>query len=278
MFAGDAGGHPAFRPTRRLTTLDVAEVLAAVEALVARRLRSMGLVAGDDVGGESLERVCRYVLRPPVAADRIEVTGDGQVRLSLREPWRDGTTGFVFDPVDFLGRLAVLVPRPRSGAPRLVARRKDPRASSAVGRDDTPDPRRRPRRRQPFASCPPPIAEPRGSVTTRRCGSPCSSGSPPPSTRFLRGSPLSSESSTVVTDLLSIVDPTSPASDKIALFRSLFRGRADVYPRRLETGKRASPGTRRRARMSGKPRGAPRLRGRVSVRLLPIVFERPAAI
>jgi hypothetical protein len=62
---------------------------------------------------QRLERACRYVLRPPVAADRIALTNDGQVRLRLRKPWRDGTTGFVFDPVDFLGRLAVLVPRPR---------------------------------------------------------------------------------------------------------------------------------------------------------------------
>ena len=35
------------------------------------------------------------------------------MRLALRHPWRDGTTGLVFDPVEFLGRLAVLVPRPR---------------------------------------------------------------------------------------------------------------------------------------------------------------------
>lgn len=62
---------------------------------------------------ERLERVCRYVLRPPVAVDRLHVTSDGRVHVSLREPWRDGTTDFVFDPVDFLGRLAVLVPRPR---------------------------------------------------------------------------------------------------------------------------------------------------------------------
>jgi hypothetical protein len=53
------------------------------------------------------------VLRPPVAVDRVHVTTDGRVRVSLREPWRDGTTDFVFDPADFLGRLAVLVPRPR---------------------------------------------------------------------------------------------------------------------------------------------------------------------
>jgi len=41
------------------------------------------------------------------------VTGDGRVRLELRHAWRDGTTALVFDPVEFLGRLAVLVPRPR---------------------------------------------------------------------------------------------------------------------------------------------------------------------
>ncbi len=62
---------------------------------------------------DRLERVVRYVLRPPVAQERLKVTGEGQVRLELRHPWRDGTTALVFDPVEFLGRLAVLVPRPR---------------------------------------------------------------------------------------------------------------------------------------------------------------------
>ena len=62
---------------------------------------------------ERLERVCRYALRPPVARERLSVTGAGRVRLHLRQPWADGTTHLVFDPVEFLGRLAVLVPRPR---------------------------------------------------------------------------------------------------------------------------------------------------------------------
>lgn len=62
---------------------------------------------------ERLERVCRYALRPPVAPERLAVTADGQVRLALRQPWGDGTMHVVFDPVEFLGRLAVVVPRPR---------------------------------------------------------------------------------------------------------------------------------------------------------------------
>jgi hypothetical protein len=48
-----------------------------------------------------------------VAQERIHLTAEGQVRLQFRQPWRDGTTDVVFDPVEFLGRLAVLVPRPR---------------------------------------------------------------------------------------------------------------------------------------------------------------------
>ncbi len=62
---------------------------------------------------ERLERVCRYALRPPVARERLSVTDTGQVRLQLRQRWADGTKHLSFDPVEFLGRLAVLVPRPR---------------------------------------------------------------------------------------------------------------------------------------------------------------------
>ena len=62
---------------------------------------------------ERLERVCRYVLRPPVAQDRLSLTADGQVRLALKHPWSDGTTHLLFDPVELLERLAVITPRPR---------------------------------------------------------------------------------------------------------------------------------------------------------------------
>jgi hypothetical protein len=60
-----------------------------------------------------LERLCRYILRPAVTSERLQFGDDGQVRWRLPRPWRDGTTHVQFDPCDFLGRLAVLVPRPR---------------------------------------------------------------------------------------------------------------------------------------------------------------------
>ena len=39
-----------------------------------------------------------------------------------------------------------------------------------------------------------------------------------------------------------LVNQTSPSQAKVALFRSLFRGREDVYPRRFESRKTAKAG------------------------------------
>ncbi len=66
--------------------------------------------AGDN---ERLEHLCRYVLRPPVAQDALELTPDGKVLLRLRRPWRDGTRAIRFEPSEFLENLAVIIPRPR---------------------------------------------------------------------------------------------------------------------------------------------------------------------
>jgi Putative transposase len=35
------------------------------------------------------------------------------VRVTLKAPWHDGTTHLLFEPVEFLGKLAALVPRSR---------------------------------------------------------------------------------------------------------------------------------------------------------------------
>ena len=37
----------------------------------------------------------------------------GQVGLKRKTPWRDGTTHLVMSPLEFMQRLAALVPRPR---------------------------------------------------------------------------------------------------------------------------------------------------------------------
>jgi len=60
-----------------------------------------------------LGRLCRYVSRPPVAAERLALTASGQARYTLRTPHRDGTTHLVLEPLDLMARLAALVPPPR---------------------------------------------------------------------------------------------------------------------------------------------------------------------
>ena len=62
---------------------------------------------------ERLERLCRYALRPPLAQDRLHVSAEGTIWLTLRHRWADGTTHLRFDPLELLERLAVLTPRPR---------------------------------------------------------------------------------------------------------------------------------------------------------------------
>jgi hypothetical protein len=101
-------------------------------------------VAADD--GPGLERLCRYVLRPPVAQERLTVTPDGLVLVALKSEWHDGTTHLLFTPVELLEKLAALTPRPRVNlvayhgilAPRARAR------ALAVGQVSAPPPEERP--------------------------------------------------------------------------------------------------------------------------------------
>jgi hypothetical protein len=62
---------------------------------------------------DRLERVCRYALRTPLAQERLHQTSEGEIWLTLRRRWADGTTHLRFDPLELLERLAVLTPRPR---------------------------------------------------------------------------------------------------------------------------------------------------------------------
>ena len=59
------------------------------------------------------ERLCRYIARPAVAEKRLTVNAQGKVVYLLKTPYRDGTTHVVFEPLDFIARLAALVPQPR---------------------------------------------------------------------------------------------------------------------------------------------------------------------
>ena len=70
---------------------------------------------------QALEQLCRYITGPALANERVQTNAAGQVVLKLKTPWRDGTTHLVMSPLEFMQRLAALVPRPRLHLIRLVS-------------------------------------------------------------------------------------------------------------------------------------------------------------
>ena len=61
-----------------------------------------------------VERLCRYLLRPPFAQERLRLRADGRIALELKRAWHDGTRELVFEPLEFLERLAAMTPRPET--------------------------------------------------------------------------------------------------------------------------------------------------------------------
>ena len=62
---------------------------------------------------------------PPSGQQAIDIYGSadfafaGNIRYQLKTPYRDGTTHVIFEPLDFMARLAALVPRPRANLTRF---------------------------------------------------------------------------------------------------------------------------------------------------------------
>ena len=71
---------------------------------------NVAVPAGDR---DRLEHLCGYVLRPPVAQDALQLTGDGKILLTMNRRWRDGTRAVLFEPHELIEKLAALIPKPR---------------------------------------------------------------------------------------------------------------------------------------------------------------------
>ena len=68
---------------------------------------------------DKLEKLCRHIARPAIANEGLSTNDRGQVIYRFKQPFRDGSTHVVLDPLDFIARLAALVPRPRSNLTRF---------------------------------------------------------------------------------------------------------------------------------------------------------------
>ena len=79
-------------------------------------VRGVNLHARQCVDGRDrrqLERLCRYITRPPLAQDRLELRPDGKLELTLKNVWKDGTRAILLPPRDLIIRLIAAIPPPR---------------------------------------------------------------------------------------------------------------------------------------------------------------------
>jgi len=106
------------------TTLsdELTHLVHTISHRIARFLERQGQIAGFSLHAgimarrdqrKKLERLCRYICRPAVSEKRLAMTSGGRIRYQLKTPYRDGTTHVFFQPLDFIARLAALVPKPR---------------------------------------------------------------------------------------------------------------------------------------------------------------------
>ncbi len=68
---------------------------------------------------KKLERLCRYITRPVIAEQRLSLASNGNVIVALKTPYDDGTSHVVLSPMELMGRLAALVPKPRVNLTRF---------------------------------------------------------------------------------------------------------------------------------------------------------------
>jgi hypothetical protein len=116
-----AVGPQAGRKVFTLQTLpacDAGESVTDTVGKVAGFSLHAGVAARADER-KKLERLCRYISRPAVSEKRLSLTPNGNVRYQLKTPYRDGTTHVIFEPLDFIARLAALVPKPRANLTRF---------------------------------------------------------------------------------------------------------------------------------------------------------------
>ena len=147
---GPQAGRKVFT-LQTLPQVDIDEMHSATVGQVAGFNLHAGVGARADQR-RKLERLCRYIARPAVSVQRLSLTAQGKVRYQLKTPYSDGTTHVIFEPLDFISRLAALVPKPRVNLTRyhgvfapnsehraLVtpARRGRANKTTALGREDT---------------------------------------------------------------------------------------------------------------------------------------------
>ena len=118
---------PINRPALRRTSVEVSICNVSVKMALrlsrtyfrpARNIPLLAKVSGFSLHAATvceahqrsrLERLCRYVTRPPIATQRLSVDGQGRVVYRYKQPFRNGSTHVVLEPLTCSGFLKPLL-------------------------------------------------------------------------------------------------------------------------------------------------------------------------
>jgi hypothetical protein len=126
-YTGAVTQRVALGPQRGRPVMKLRDPLKAYLASAPGRVTRGGLlcahVDGFDLHGRvafgahqraRITQLVRYCARPPLANGRLRELPSGHYLLTLKGPWRDGTTHLRFEPVELMERLAAQIPKPRA--------------------------------------------------------------------------------------------------------------------------------------------------------------------
>lgn len=108
-----ATGERAGRKVRRRLTDPEDGVRSGSLCYAARGFSLHAATRIETTDRRRLERLCRYVIRPPIANGRLRFVDEQTLVFTLKTPWADGTCQLVLSPQELLEKLAALVPPPR---------------------------------------------------------------------------------------------------------------------------------------------------------------------
>jgi hypothetical protein len=115
-----AMGTPPGRPVRRIGSLGFIGEDPQPTGNLSAIIGGYSIHAGTYVHQNDrtgLERMCRYLLRPPVAEDRLEVRpssqGTDSAIYKLKSQWSDGTKAILLTGTEFVEKIVAIIPQPR---------------------------------------------------------------------------------------------------------------------------------------------------------------------
>ena len=120
--------HIAFGPRARQKVLTVQGAMpreANFKQTLCADIDGFSLHAAVRCGTDdrrALEQLCRYITHSALPNERVQTNAARHVVLKLKTPWRDGTTHLVMSLLEFMQRMAALVPWPKLNLIRFGVR------------------------------------------------------------------------------------------------------------------------------------------------------------